>query len=742
MKYCRAVPLCRFGMNGARARPNGPDLCLFCDIQRLNDEFLTSDGAERVRARYCQLSEDVRSIALERVQDASNRQWLAKGATKRCAGTADTRSACVFALQPQPARAQVHGRKERCDFCDPHRMASCCASQKRRNKLKRALARMGEYSRQLAIEERIPEEHRDEFRREYGRAVNPTRRQALDKSWVGDAPYTDEELAERYAAGRELWAPILAQRGMISEPAATSAEYRKTVLDDRRKASNMMNCAEGPRHERGAPVSNADPLPKAQLTRRQSNLQLWCEFNSWKVCGNCKSMIPRILEPAGLDGLLDPICSSRECVNCKPDAAQGATVPTVASTPEALRGLTVAARAALRPVQPDFGQEQRSKDSRGRANGYREHTAMVSFTWQTTTVEEQIESLPTSAERKQAKRALRWLLRNSGKRARDSAYGEFYSEHRDFLDKDPRSSKMFHRPLRFIERVGLECALWPDFFPCREDTLTWVRGQTFSRKVRAQGSTLEERYCGAEGDESDDAEEPGGCKSTKRAYAALALAPALDVGTSYEVMHFAFDLNLWTALGSKRNSGTGVPLRLMLKGHPFSPEYWKELHWALVDLVRQRGYPPLFTTTAPFEWSFPYHVWVVDAMSKARLGRMRCAVFETLNQAHVILQVEKNFVAGANKKEMRRKRDHRDQLLQVDRDDGGEVDLSSFIRVEFQGGKRKAVTQDYHGSGRFHIHALHWVNGADRSRELKALRLDECMAATMDVGHAFNIRDA
>ena len=73
-------------------------------------------------------------------------------------------------------------------------------------------------------------------------------------------------------------------------------------------------------------------------------------------------------------------------------------------------------------------------------------------------------------------------------------------------------------------------------------------------------------------------------------------------------------------MGSKRNLGYNVPMRLMLRGSSFSPLYWRSFHFALLDLVRQLGYPRVFWTLAPHEWSFPYHCWIRDEMGKTSPG--------------------------------------------------------------------------------------------------------------------------
>ena len=97
--------------------------------------------------------------------------------------------------------------------------------------------------------------------------------------------------------------------------------------------------------------------------------------------------------------------------------------------------------------------------------------------------------------------------------------------------------------------------------------------------------------------------------SIKRSYAAKLLSPLLGYG-SYDILHFAYDLVMWTDIGAKRNMGFEIPMRLMMAGSPMSPLYWASVKDGLVDMVRQCGYPRIFATEAPYERSFPYHVFV------------------------------------------------------------------------------------------------------------------------------------
>ena len=151
---------------------------------------------------------------------------------------------------------------------------------------------------------------------------------------------------------------------------------------------------------------------------------------------------------------------------------------------------------------------------------------MVTFRWASKTVEQRIDELTGEKEWRQAKKALVWLLKNTGKRPDQTAYGDIYNMHYNFLEENPDPSDQVRCLwLRFIETEGLECALWPDLFTQRNQTVTHARAETFSRKTKASGSTLEQRYYpNQQNQQADDQQEPGEFNSTKRAFAALALA--------------------------------------------------------------------------------------------------------------------------------------------------------------------------------------------------------------------------
>ena len=85
----------------------------------------------------------------------------------------------------------------------------------------------------------------------------------------------------------------------------------------------------------------------------------------------------------------------------------------------------------------------------------------------------------------------------------------------------------------------------------------------------------------------------------------------------------------------------GLPLRLMLKNEPFSPSFWRSKHGAVVDMQRQCGHPQFFRTRAPYERTFPYHVFIMDSMMKTGRPRLHSAVLETFHMAWVLKELDR-----------------------------------------------------------------------------------------------------
>jgi ASC-1-like (ASCH) protein/type II secretory pathway component PulJ len=723
-KFCRgdSGDVCCFGPHGSRARPNGPR-CIFCDPAALNDAFASTTKSKNIIQRLRQFSPETQTKAIERIP-LEWRPWCAARLQKYTICPGLEQEPCIFALTKKPQAARVNDCNC-CLYCNLDLLAEKCNSARGLHLIKTGLSKMCLVSRRKVIEERLPAEAADACKTLLLNAnILPHTGKRLRRTSDHDGVYSPEEIRAMHEEGRQSWEPLLHQRQTTNAtfPDEAIAAYRRTVLADRSKALNMMHQPHD-RVLRDADISNRCPLPPGKRSKLAADLDRWCRYDSWQVCASCGFLQPRELTPQSLERLQPPTCTEKACLQCK--AKQNSIVPSIHMVPEELRNLSAEAKLALSPLELDFGPEVRAKDRFGRPAGYRQHVTMVTFSWHATSVKQRIDELQDREDRKKCLKALKWLIKS-----RESAYFEFYQEHTTFLEKHPEAEpRQRKRWLRFIERVGVECAAWPTLFWCKEQCLSWVREQMPSRQARRSKSTVERRLFPDEfaddAEEDNTAEDTDGYSSTKRAFGALALSPLLDYGSSYELLHFAFDLNLWTALGAKKNMQSGVPLRIMMKGHSFSPLYWRDMHLALIDLVRQKGFPPVFWTLSPFEWSFPYHEAIVDAMQKTQKSRMHLALLETLHQAHVMIQIGKHFVGGSNCQKERAKRRWNQQLFQIVDEEGHQEHMVDFLRLEFQDGTRKAPTQDYHGSGRAHMHALRFANNA------RSLRLEKCVSATI-----------
>ena len=298
----------------------------------------------------------------------------------------------------------------------------------------------------------------------------------------------------------------------------------------------------------------------------------------------------------------------------------------------------------------------------------------------------------------------------------ESKYQDFIKDHRKFLRKHPEATEeQRRRPLQYLETVGIECALWPTLYWCTEMTETQERATDSRRLLRRGGNRAGPQ------DDSDE-ETPGERHSVKRSFARKVLGPIIGYSQDFELLQFVYDLAMWSRIGGGKNACNGLPLRLVLKGETFSPLYWKSKHQALIDLQRQCGYPALFKTMAPWEFSFPYHLFVLDEMEKCGKGRMQAACLETLHTAHVFTELNRGLYTGSNK--TGKSGGWKDHILAAG-DEQTRTVVSHFQRLEFQDGKRKLPTQDYHGSGRVHVHSLDYL------QQVEKVGLEKKMAATV-----------
>ena len=288
---------------------------------------------------------------------------------------------------------------------------------------------------------------------------------------------------------------------------------------------------------------------------------------------------------------------------------------------------------------------------------------------------------------------------------------------------------------------GLECALWPHLYWHRNlcETVARLSHQERQHRLRAAARGSDDLAVADEDSEvsSSDEEEDGPKLDNnhklgriKRSFLRKVLSPVVGYGSDYDLLHFMYDLSMWTTVGSKKNVAKhhDVPLRLVLKGCPWTPQYWRIRHLAVIDMQRQCGNATLFRTRAPYEKSFPYHEWIMHEQRLSGKPRLHLAGPETLHFAHVLMELDKGYFSGSRGTSGRSDRTWKDHLFAAPPlpEDGGlpaSTVVSRVTRLEFQDGKRKLAKQAYHGRGTVHSHSLDFLKNVAR------ILLEEKMSA-------------
>ena len=390
---------------------------------------------------------------------------------ERCAGVAG--SPCTFHTTHTGEAASIHpGRGEtHCRLCDP---VKCRATTdgvllnllttfkgKGDGLYAAALGRLHQHLGEAKVASLVdPWQVRLQERRSAGAPLKPKPRDA----------YNAEVTRDRRVARRKIFFPDkLHSRAAEADEAAEVEHVRNIgIIDD--LADNDTGL----------------PKPKDSIPRFVED---WCKQGSWGACAKCHSMCPRPLQPVDTRRIAKPTIPANQCTACQ----KGEYVPQPADIPLPLRDLKPRVLEALRPLEIDTGAAERVQF------GYRVHTAMISFAWDSVSVEYKITSLEKRKDRKAAEAAYLHLMSSS-----TSAYKDFVVKHNEFLEKHGENAdkKVRKRPLRFLEEEGLECCLWPHLYYHKSlcETVARATHETRQkakqgRKRRAEDSSNEEAAC-------------------------------------------------------------------------------------------------------------------------------------------------------------------------------------------------------------------------------------------------------
>ena len=622
-----------------------------------------------------------------------------------CAGTTQ-HGPCVFSVASSGQRAQAKPGLTRCSLCTLLEDTPAVSVWERKAKYYlNILIKLSDNIRERALL-RMPPAMERHFRQRIS-GINtqlPSTRRIKRRP---AASASAETLETR-------WRQPLQQRQSTIAPATRSEmmQYQRTVAADIARGRRRMGLAPMANENRQT-VTNDPGLPPPVYSTTASDFRRWCQFHSWAVCPTCGIVQHIDLTETTLTRDQSPFLPPKACHSCT--AANNIPRPRPEQVPAALKNLTPEMLDALRPLQVEAGAETRALYN----TGYRQHVTMLRFLWRTQLVVDNIAQLTTHSARAKATAAYDFLYASP-----TSSYRGYVDDHAAFLDRYPEASDhVRRRPIDFIESIGLECALWPHLFWDTELTFTYDRAH--SRQDASDSSDSS-----SEASEGEEHTEPVRYRSQlKHRFCAYARSSLLGYADDFHLLQFVYDLNMWTTIGARKNLRLQVPMRLLMKGCSFSPQYFLSVKRALIDVTRQLGPPRLFITFSPYEWSFPYHILLRDEMQKCFRGRLHLPLGETLHMTHVLIQLHKRLLCGLNTGRYAGNRRWETHLFHATTTSGATAQYFLFLRLEFQDGTRKLPTQDYHGSGRVHTHCLIFADAPD----IEAIDFPNLLSATVPI---------
>ena len=322
-------------------------------------------------------------------------------------------------------------------------------------------------------------------------------------------------------------------------------------------------------------------------------------------------------------------------------------VPATDDIPLVLRTLTIEDQRLLSPFNVHCGDYCRM------FNGYRQRTGPFRVSWTTTLVRETIEQIADKDRRDRLLDAYYYLLHSP-----ESSYSQFIrmqlrGERRPFL-YEIYSSPRYRR---------VECALWPALYFRTSLCESVLEGQN----NRASG---------------------------KISYMHKVLSPVVDFAINYDILQYQYDRWLFKTITGTVNASkaSGCSPNRSLKNKSFSKTFWQHQHLFLIDAVHQYGFPSLFITISPYEWTFPFPPFIQEIRNTYGKDTTEVAVLETIHIAHVLEQLVRGYLTGGNSNRWRA------HVLSNVNDPASKNVKTFFYRFEFQ------------QRGTLHLHILVWLD--------------------------------
>ena len=375
-------------------------------------------------------------------------------------------------------------------------------------------------------------------------------------------------------------------------------------------------------------------------TSEAEDLEFWAKYQSWTFCANGGQLDPRKLLPPFRKRTAIPLFT-----NCK--CSRGTyEVPSTDDVPLILRRLTVEDQRLLSPFDVHCG------DYRRIFNGYRQRTGPFRVSWSLTPVCDRIDQIVDEDRRDRVLNAYYYLLNSAESPYCQFARMQLRGERRPFL-YEIYSSPRYR---------GVECALWPALY---------LRTSLCESVLEGQNN----------------------CASSKISYMHKVLSPVVDFAINYDILQYQYDRWLFKTITGAVNASkaSGCSPNRSLENKSFSKTFWQHQRLFLIDAVHQYGFPSLFITISPYEWTFPFPPFIEEIRNIYGKDTTEVAVLETLHIAHVAEQLVRGYVTGGNSNRWRT------HVLCNVHDPPSKNVRTYFYRFEFQ------------QRGTVHLHMLVWV---------------------------------
>lgn len=288
------------------------------------------------------------------------------------------------------------------------------------------------------------------------------------------------------------------------------------------------------------------------------SIENWAKHCSFYTCSVCNSIVfvqmPHNFAQKKVSERTKCHCHTRRYI-----------VSQINQIPIVFQNLSIQNVITLRPFDLDCGVYKRKQ------HGYRVKTGIIKLTVSPNSVMQRIRQLTNDDDMQRCKQAYQYLMT-----AENSHYSHFVNLREELVQANDNIITF-----DYISTSGIECALWPNLYPFSSWCESIISGES-------SGLSMKKSFC------------------------SKLFSLILDYGLNFELLQWQYDRSMYKVVRGAINTAcvsSCSPARA-LDCKPFSPTYWQWKHRYLLDAVSQFGFPDIFLTISPLEWSFPFPDWV------------------------------------------------------------------------------------------------------------------------------------